>query len=354
MKKVCVLQRTTVGLAVRSVTISAVVLSQVLYTPVLAQETTGITLNDSCLSKVGGIFTSGGQELQEVEIEGLYRGDNGQGRVRLDIPNSCFLIADVTNQTTIVDEEEPDAKQVVGDAIDQSERALVSSGVDQELIDEIIDRLRNNNEFSEFDKPEEAIPELQDFIENQEQQFEDTGDEDFANAALAAGMVAGCIALTGGAACAALAPLLSGLFGKEITTEELEQGLGAIDRMSNGESLTPEDYEFFEKFGAPTEIRPIIEALQSGEIVEIVRATGQAAGLEDGQTDVLSEIAQAAKDGSISCEKVSEIAEDRVETRIAISARFRTQIDALIASALKESEQSAATLQCVRNLFLTG
>ena len=168
MKRVGVLQSTTVGLTVRSATISAVVLSQVLYTPVLAQETTGITLNETCLSKVGGIITSGGQELQSVEIEGQYRGDIGQGRVRLDIPNSCFVVADVANQTTIVDEEEPDAKQVVGDAIDQSERALVSSGVDQELIDEIIGRLRNHNEFSE---PEEAIPELENFIENQEQQF---------------------------------------------------------------------------------------------------------------------------------------------------------------------------------------
>lgn len=323
-------------------------------TPVLAQETTGVAFSDTCLSMLGDPFTSEQQELQSIEIEGQFRGNAGQGRVRIDIPSSCFSGASAGGETTTDLVVEPDANQVVGDAIDQSGQALISEGVSQDLVDEILARLRSENEFSDFNKPDEAIPELEDFIDDQQQQYEKTEDEDFANAALAAGMVAGCIALTGGAACAALAPLLSGLFGKEITSAELEQGLGAIDRISKGESLTPEDYDFFERFGAPEEVRPVIEALQSGEIVEIVRATGQTAGLEDVQTDVLSEIAQAAKDGTISCEKVSEIAEGRITTRIAISARFRTQIDALIASRLAGSEQSAATLRCVRNLFLTG
>jgi hypothetical protein len=323
-------------------------------TPVLAQETTGVILSDVCLSKLSDPFTLDEQELQSIVIEGQFRGNAGQGRIRLDILASCFSVA------SAIDEERPnpvvelDANQIVGDAIDQSGQALVSGGVDQDLVNEIIERLRTENELSDFNKPDEALPVLEDFIDDQQQQHEETGDDGFANAALAAGMVAGCIALTGGAACAALAPLLSGLFGKEITTEELEQGLGAIDRISNGESLTPEDYALFEKFGAPGEIGPFIEALQSGEIVEIVRATGQTAGLEAVQTDVLAEIAQAAKDGTISCEKVSEIAEGRITTRIAISAKFRTHIDALIASALKGTEQSTATLRCVRDLFLTS
>ncbi|WP_297838465.1 hypothetical protein [uncultured Roseibium sp.] len=309
-------------------------------------------MRDACLSKLGDPFTSGQQELQSIEIDGQFRGNAGQGRVRLDIPANCFSVASVRDDETIV--VEPDANQVVGDAIYQSGQALVSGGVNQDLVEGILAKLRNENEFADFDEPGEAIPVLEDFIKDQQQQHADTGDEDFANAALAAGMVAGCIALTGGAACAALAPLLSGLFGKEITSAELEQGLGAIDRMSKGESLTPEDYDFFEKFGAPEEVRPIIEALQSGEIVEIVRATGQAAGLEGVQTDVLTEIAQAAKDGTISCEKVNEIAEGRVKTEIAISAKFRSQIEALISSSLKDTEPTAATLRCVRNLFLTG
>lgn len=354
MKNQRITRITKFDLAVRSVSIGAIALSQVMFAPALAQETTGITLSDVCLSKLGAPFTSGQQELQSIEIEGQFRGNAGHGRIRIDIPSSCFSVASADVRTTTDPVVEPDANQVVGGAIDQSGQALVSEGIDQDLVDEILARLRSENEFSDFNKPDEAMPVLKDFIEDQQQQYKDTGEEDFANAALAAGMVAGCIALTGGTACAALAPLLSGLFGKEITTEELEQGLGAIDRISKGESLTPEDYELFEKFGAPEEIRPIIEALQSGEIVEIVRSTGQTAGLEDVQTDVLTEIAQAAEDGSISCEKVSEIAEGRITTRIAISARFRTQIDALIASSLKGSEQSAATLRCVRSLFLTG
>lgn len=349
-------RNTRFGVAVRSLSIGAIVFSQVFSSPVLAQDRSGVVVSGACLSKLGNPYASGDQELQSVEIEGKFTGNAGEGRVRLEVPVNCLSVAatvDEVNDGSVVDVEEPDANKIVGDAIDQSEQALVAGGVDPAIIEGIFDKLRIENDLADFDDPEAALPVLRDFAENQQEQFEDSGDDGFANAAMGAAMVAGCIALTGGAACAALAPLLSGLFGTEVTTEELEQGLGAIDRISKGESLTEDDFSLLEKFGAPKEIRPVVEALQSGEIVEIVRVTGQTAGLEDVQTDVLAEIAQAAKDGTISCARVSEIAEGRIKTRIAISARFRAQIDALIASRLKDSEH-AATLRCVRNLFLAG
>jgi hypothetical protein len=272
-------------------------------TPLLVPTLVGTTsISDRCFELMGNPYERNGNPVTQILIKGEALGKQDGGRTIVLLPSDCFepsaTVSDVRSKNN--KKKSDDYHAATSRAKEQIKDILKTGGADPKSVDKFIapiERLLEREDNSEVIARE--LPKIS----------KDLKDDDNMNGALTAAMVAGCVALTGGVACAALGPIFGGLFGTDVSTKEIEQGVSAVEKLSRGESLKDDDFKLLEKYGAPSWTRGTLSAIQSGDIKDLLAQAAKNSGLLQKDVDVLTSITDAANKGTLDCRQLSKIAQ---------------------------------------------
>lgn len=139
-------------------------------------------------------------------------------------------------------------------------------------------------------------------------------------------LTAGCVALTGGAACAVLPALFGNLFKGQVTKEVIEGAARVADKIAKGQTLDDSDYSLLKDIGAKEWATKALSALQTGKYEDFVAAVGQNNAVPADQISLLKKLARLADTDVISCATISKA----VGSPVTIDTRTRRVVDEMI------------------------
>ena len=310
-----------------------IVLSQILsMRSVRAQEASSIVFAASCFEVVSSEMTSGQETVAQIKLTGTLLGTATDGKLLVLVSPECLTQAAPRQPPHDGDRKDPDDDALAGadsaaarEAIDDVSRELIANGADPQAIQRGADSLRN------FVAKHEGEGDLTEPLADAAQRTSSTGGG--AEAAAMAAMVAACLAVSGGTACALPAALGAVIaFGTDVSSEDFQSGIEIMSKVTAGQSLDEDDYTYLKKVGVPDWARKGIPVIQNRKVGGYLNAVADNAVnsnlITKTHLDVFIQLGILVDTrGSITCDDVFETAKKANTGAITVDARTRRAID---------------------------
>ena len=336
-----------------------IVLSQILsMRSVRAQEANSMVLAASCFEVVSSEMTSGQETVAQIKLTGKLLGTSTDGRLLVLVSPECLTQTAPPQSPRDGDRKGPDDDASAGadsaaarEAIDDISRELLASGADAQAVQRGADSLRN------FVAKHESEGDLTEPLADAAQRTSTASGG--AEAAAMAAMVAACLAVSGGTACAlpaALGAIIA--FGTDVSSEDFQTGIEIMSKVTAGRALDENDYGYLRRVGVPEWVRKGIPVIQNRKVGGYLDAIAEAAVNSNRITqthgDVFIQLGILVdRKGSITCDDVFETAKKANTGAITVDARTRRAIDLALVYASGGSPPVVAKelLDCLDDAF---
>lgn len=318
--------------------------------PALAQaEQVPMSIAPACFTALDGDVQRDGRAGRLLELRAEMVAETANGVL-------VFLPTDCMEQVAVVPAQPLDANALAQTAVDNVRDAFIERGASDGHVNNAFRGLETTLDIQDFGNTDDAEEVFDNFARSRADAFKETGDESTGNSALAAIAVVGCIAMTGGAACAFIPALLGGLFGTDVTTQDVETAVEVVDSMRQGRPIPTSARDHLRRRGIDEGLINTADAFAQGDLEDVIVAVGGGVGLNAREIDVLEAVVRAARSGALSCRDVREAAQGRINRPLQLDSRARRDLRSTVARALAQAggaeavARSEAALVCLDQL----
>lgn len=151
--------------------------------------------------------------------------------------------------------------------------------------------------------------------------------DDATTAALLGLLTAGCVAYTGGSACALLPAIFGDLFKGKVTQEQIEGASRIATKIAKGQFLDDDDYAVLKDLGAKNWATDGLRALQAGKYEQFIVAVGENYGASHEEISLLKKLAKIAETGVVTCAVLDAVIGSK---KITLNGQTRRAVDEIV------------------------